>query len=112
MKIVRNKQNRKLRIKKRLKRLKKEENFPGPGAYNVMGEGKAKEVDKTQNEKGKKDDNKKGQQLEYATYLTESMTLCHLAPGPGNYNPIDNCIWNRIARDTNDKKGTVGSSKG
>jgi hypothetical protein len=31
--------------------------------------------------------------------------LTHLAPGPGNYNPIDNSVWNKIARENADKKG-------
>lgn len=41
---------------------------------------------------------------EYATYLTENLFKCSQAPGPGNYNPIDNSVWNKIARDTTDKK--------
>jgi len=36
-----------------------------------------------------------------------------MAPGPGNYNPIDNSVWNKMARDANEKKSQIGgTSKG
>jgi len=37
--------------------------------------------------------------------------LTQLAPGPGNYNPNDNAVWNKIARDNADKKGAPATSK-
>jgi len=49
------------RIKTSPKKTKKEDNYPGPGSYNVMGEANKKESDKVQ-DKGKKDD-KKGEKF-------------------------------------------------
>lgn len=90
--------------KEKDKKKKKEDNFPGPGTYNPFGEGKKLADDKGM-DKGKKDDKKNDKALEYATYLTENLCLTHLAPGPGNYNPNDNAVWNKIARENADKKG-------
>lgn len=72
-----------------------------------MGEGKKVEADKTE----KKKEEKKTQHADYATYLTDSLFLSSLSPGPGNYNPIDECIWNKIARETAERKGQVIGSK-
>jgi len=47
--------------KDKSKKNKKEDNYPGPGSYNIMGEANKKESDKVQ-DKGKKDD-KKGEKF-------------------------------------------------
>lgn len=60
---------------------KKEENFPGPGAYNILGENKKPEESKPETKK-KEDKNK--QPLENATYITDTLAHGALAPGPGN----------------------------
>lgn len=100
--------------KDKSKKGKKEDNFPGPGAYQIMGEMNKKESDKVQ-DKGKKDEKKGDKFVEQSTYLSENLCLTSLSPGPGGYNPNDQAVWNRIARDNNEKKGqpqTKGKAEG
>lgn len=79
-----------------------------------MGEMSKKESDKVQ-DKGKKDEKKGDKFVEQSTYLSENLCLTSLSPGPGGYNPYDQAVWNRIARDNNEKKGqpqTKGKAEG
>lgn len=68
--------------KDKSKKNKKEDNYPGPGSQNVMGEANKKESDKVQ-DKGKKDDKKGEKFLDQSTYLSENLCMTSLSPGPG-----------------------------
>jgi len=56
------------------------DNFPGPGAYNVMGEKKDNKKEEPKKEVKIKDKEK----VEYATYLTDNLWHTSQQPGPGN----------------------------
>lgn len=80
-----------------------QENFPGPGSYNLPGEFTLKEP----KEEKKKKDEKIKNFPENANYLSDTVYYSSLAPGPGNYSPIDNIIWNRMSKEGDKKQGIL-----